>query len=184
MWTLWRLSGLSLTRKHTKNQPQITGRAKAVTMLRLEKCVFRHTLGARTFYTSPLRKCQKTQRKTFWLAMFRLFNIKWIMKNILSFTKGIFNNLWNLSEKKNRNELLKQPLVLQLTAAAMSMAICQIYFYSEQNVNSKKQKEEWGLNSIGENVVISSSISETVPLITNSIHCDNMNTCEKGEPWQ
>ena len=31
----------------------------AVTMLRLEKCVFRHTLGARTFYTSPLRKSNK-----------------------------------------------------------------------------------------------------------------------------
>ena len=49
-----------------RTSPQITGRAKAVTMLRLEKCVFRHTLGARIFYTSPLRKCQKTQRKTFW----------------------------------------------------------------------------------------------------------------------
>ena len=84
-----------------RTSPQITGRAKAVTMLRLEKCVFRHTLGARTFYTSPLRKCQKTQRKTFWLAIFRLLNIKWIMKNILSFTKGIFNNLRNLGEKKS-----------------------------------------------------------------------------------
>ena len=75
-----------------RTSPQITGRAKAVTMLRLEKCVFRHTLGARTFYTSPLRKCQKTQRRTFWLAIFRLFNVKWIMNNILSFTKGILNN--------------------------------------------------------------------------------------------
>ena len=42
-----------------RTSPQITGRAKAVTMLRLEKCVFRHTLGARTFYTSPLRKSNK-----------------------------------------------------------------------------------------------------------------------------
>ena len=83
-----------------RTSPQITGRAKAVTMLRQEKCFFRHTLGARTFYTSPLRKCQKTQRKTFWLAIFRLFNVKWIMNNILSFTKGIFNNQWNLSEEK------------------------------------------------------------------------------------
>ena len=43
-----------------RTNPKITGRAKAVTTLRLEKCVCRHTLGARTFYTSPLRKCQKT----------------------------------------------------------------------------------------------------------------------------
>ena len=75
-------------------------RGKAVTTLRLEKSVFRHTLGARTFYTSPLRKCQETKRKTFRLAIFRLFNVKWIMHNILSFTKGIFNNQWNLSEEK------------------------------------------------------------------------------------
>ena len=80
--------------------PQITQGAKAVTMLRLEKCVLRHTLGARTFYTSPLRKCQKTQRKTFWLAIFRLFNVKWIMNNILIFANGIFNNQWNLSKEK------------------------------------------------------------------------------------
>ena len=62
-----------------RTSPQITGRAKAMTMLRLEKCIFRHTLGARTFYTSPLRKYQKTQRETFWLAIFRLFNVKWII---------------------------------------------------------------------------------------------------------
>ena len=83
-----------------RTSPQITRRAKAVTMLRLEKCVFRHTLGARTCYTSPLRKCQKTQRRTFWLAIFRLFNVKWIMNNTLSFAKGIFNNQWNLSKEK------------------------------------------------------------------------------------
>ena len=38
--------------------------------LRLEECDFGHALGARTFYTSPLRKCQKTYRKTFWLLIF------------------------------------------------------------------------------------------------------------------
>ena len=43
-----------------RTSPQITGRSKAVTTLRLKKCGFRHTLGARTFFTSPLRKCQKT----------------------------------------------------------------------------------------------------------------------------
>ena len=42
------------------SSPQNTGRAKTVTMLRLEKCFFRHTLGARIFYMSPLRKHQKT----------------------------------------------------------------------------------------------------------------------------
>ena len=61
-----------------RTSPQRTGRAKAVTMLRLENCVFRHTLGVRTFYTSPLRKCKKTQRKTFWSAIFLLFDVKWI----------------------------------------------------------------------------------------------------------
>ena len=64
--------------------PQITGRAKAVTTPCVEKCVFRHTLSAGTFYNSPHRKCQKTWRKTFWLLIFRLFNVKWIMNNILS----------------------------------------------------------------------------------------------------
>ena len=43
-----------------RSSPQNTGWAKRVTTLRLEKCFFRHTLGAGTFYTSPLRKCQKT----------------------------------------------------------------------------------------------------------------------------
>ena len=43
-----------------RSSPQNTGRAKRVTTLSLEKCFFRHTLGAGTFYTSPLRKCQKT----------------------------------------------------------------------------------------------------------------------------
>ena len=33
-----------------RTSPQITGRAKTVTTLRLEKCVRRDTLGARTFY--------------------------------------------------------------------------------------------------------------------------------------
>ena len=56
--------------------PQNTGRAKRVTTFRVEKCFFRHTLGAGTFYTSPLRKCQKTQRKTFWLLIFQILNVK------------------------------------------------------------------------------------------------------------
>ena len=43
-----------------RSSPKVTGLAKAVTTLRLEKSVFRHTLGGRTFYTSPLKKCQKT----------------------------------------------------------------------------------------------------------------------------
>ena len=80
-----------------RTSPQITGRAKAATMLRLEKCFFRQTLRARAFYTSP---SQETQRKTFWLAIFRLYNVIWIMNNILSFTKGILKNQWNLSEEK------------------------------------------------------------------------------------
>ena len=43
-----------------RSSPQNTGRAKIVTTFRLEICDFRHALGARTFFTSPLRKCQKT----------------------------------------------------------------------------------------------------------------------------
>ena len=61
-----------------RTSPKITGRGKAVTTLRLKKFVFRHTLGARAYFTSPLRKCQKTWRMTFWLAIFRLFIVKWI----------------------------------------------------------------------------------------------------------
>ena len=53
-----------------RSSPQNTGRAKTVTTLRLEECDFGHALGARTFYTSPLRKCQKTYRKTFSLLIF------------------------------------------------------------------------------------------------------------------
>ena len=53
-----------------RSSPQNTGRAKTVTTLRLEECDFGHALGARTFYTSPLRKCQKTYKKTFWLLIF------------------------------------------------------------------------------------------------------------------
>ena len=53
-----------------RSSPQNTGRAKTVTTLRLEECDFGHALGTRTFYTSPLRKCQKTYRKTFWLLIF------------------------------------------------------------------------------------------------------------------
>ena len=53
-----------------RSSPQNTWRAKTVTTLRLEECDFGHALGARTFYTSPLRKCQKTYRKTFWLLIF------------------------------------------------------------------------------------------------------------------
>ena len=50
--------------------PLNTGQAKTVTTLRLEECDFGHALEAGTFYTSPLRKCQKTYRKTFWLLIF------------------------------------------------------------------------------------------------------------------
>ena len=68
---------------------------------------------AHSFYTLPLRKCQKKWRRPFWLLIFYLFNVKWIRNNILNFPKSSFSNYWNLSEKKkNRNELLKHPVVL------------------------------------------------------------------------
>ena len=53
-----------------RSSPQNTGWAKTVTTLRLEECDFGHTSGARTFHTSPLRNCQKTYGKTFWLLIF------------------------------------------------------------------------------------------------------------------
>ena len=53
-----------------RSSPQNTGRAKIVITLRLEECDFGRALGARTLYTSPLRKCQKTYRKTFWFLIF------------------------------------------------------------------------------------------------------------------
>ena len=40
--------------------PQNTGRAKTAITLHLQKFEYRHGLGARTFYTSPLRKCTET----------------------------------------------------------------------------------------------------------------------------
>ena len=43
--------------------PLNNGKAKTVTTLRLEECDFGHLLGARTFYTSPLRKCLKHTRR-------------------------------------------------------------------------------------------------------------------------
>ena len=55
--------------KHS-SWPQNTGRAKTVTSFRLEECDFGHALGSRIFYTSPLRKCQKTYKRTFWLLIF------------------------------------------------------------------------------------------------------------------
>ena len=61
-----------------------------LTTLFLEECDFGHASGARTFYTSPLRKCDKTHRKTFWLLIFQLFNVKWMMNHILNFKKGFF----------------------------------------------------------------------------------------------
>ena len=53
-----------------RSNPQNTGRAKTLTTLRLEECDFGRPLGARTFYISPLRKCQKTYKKIFLLLMF------------------------------------------------------------------------------------------------------------------
>ena len=66
-----------------RSSPQNTWRAKTVTTLRLEECNFGHAF-------SPLRKCQKVYKKTFWFLTFQLFNVKWIMNNILSLTKGFF----------------------------------------------------------------------------------------------
>ena len=51
---------------YKRSSPKNIGRAKTVTTLRLEECAFGHALGTRTFYTPPLRNCQKTHRKTFW----------------------------------------------------------------------------------------------------------------------
>ena len=51
------------------SSPQNTERAKTVTTPRLEEYDFGHALGTLTFYTSPLRKCRKTNRKTFWLLI-------------------------------------------------------------------------------------------------------------------
>ena len=55
-----------------RSSPQNTGRAKTVSDYASPGriCDFGHALGAHTFYTSPLRKCQKTYRKGFWLLIF------------------------------------------------------------------------------------------------------------------
>ena len=67
-----------------RSSPENTGRAKNVTTLRQEKCTLRHAFGAHTF----------------WLLILQLFKVKWIINNILSFTKGTFNNQWNFTEEK------------------------------------------------------------------------------------
>ena len=43
-----------------RSSPQNTGLAKTATTLHLGNCEFRHAMGARIFYTSPLRKFQKS----------------------------------------------------------------------------------------------------------------------------
>ena len=50
---------------YKRSSPKNIRRAKTVTTLRLEECDFGHALGARSH--SPLRKCQKTYKKTFCL---------------------------------------------------------------------------------------------------------------------
>ena len=67
--------------------PIYTGRAKTVTTLHLEKCDFRRPQRSRTFYTSPLRKCQKTLRKAWWLLISQLVNIQWTVNNMFGVTK-------------------------------------------------------------------------------------------------
>ena len=46
---------------------------------KLLRCGFGNALGARTFYTSPLRECQKT----YTAGRHSVFNVKRIMNNIL-----------------------------------------------------------------------------------------------------
>ena len=70
--TIWIISN----EKTYKDPAPKTEQAKTETTLRLEKCAFRHALGAHTFYTSPPIKCQITSRKTFLLLIFQLFNVK------------------------------------------------------------------------------------------------------------
>ena len=65
-----------------------------------DESAFRQALAAHTFYTSPLIKSQVVKRKTFWLLILQLFDVKWIINTIVSFTKGSFNDQWNLSEEK------------------------------------------------------------------------------------
>ena len=62
-----------------RSSPQNTGRAKTATTLRLEKCAFRHALGTRTFYTSPLKKMSESIKEDIlFTKIFWLVNAKWI----------------------------------------------------------------------------------------------------------
>ena len=45
------------------------------------------------------------------------------MNNLVSFTKGIFNNQRNLSEEKNRNELLKHRVLSRAWLLALAKSI-------------------------------------------------------------
>ena len=70
MWTPRDHLDYRIRDKIQRSSPKNIGRATTVTTLHLEECEFAHALGTRAFYTWPLRKCQKTYRKTFWLLIF------------------------------------------------------------------------------------------------------------------
>lgn len=40
-------------------------------------------------------------KEDIWVLIFQLFNVNWIINNVLSFTKGIIINEWNLKNTIN-----------------------------------------------------------------------------------
>ena len=88
-----------------RTSPQITGRAKAVTMLRL-KSVSLDTLWE-LVHSIP-HHLENPTRKTFWLAIFRVFNVKWITNIIPSqvFQKVflIISEIWTKKKSKRTFE--------------------------------------------------------------------------------
>ena len=99
-----------------RSSPQITGRAKAVTTPCLDTLwVLVHSI---THHIENM-----------WRKKDILVTDKWIMNNILSFTKGSFNNQWKFKRRKNRSELLQHPVC----SAACTYINIFIYFWGVQN---------------------------------------------------
>ena len=95
-----------------RTSPQITERAKTMTKLRLKKCVLRHTLWE-LVHSIP-HHLENPTRKTFWLAIFRVFSVKWIMNNILSqVLQKVFLIIGEIWAKEKSERTFETPCIYQ-----------------------------------------------------------------------
>lgn len=80
-------------------------------------------------------------KEDIWVLIFQLFNVNWIINNMLSFTKGIIINKWNL---KKTELTFKTPCkcCLQITGFSsvlstlyISLCGCGEYWHEDQQMN-------------------------------------------------